>query len=247
MAVVGMRYLAVLLFVSTVLIGCGREAANVPPPASVTLPTVRPLVTLHVTVIGDSYVDQLWPSLLQHELLSAGGVTSDLQNGGVPGSGYVFRGPVSKTVFGEKAAQLIRPDEALVVFVGSDNDAAADSLPALASTVHDVFAHTKQTAPQAKLLVIGPIYHQGNPPPEVLRARDIVRDQATAVAAAFVDPIADGWLVGEPNVFNADGVPTQATDVFLGLRVLPLVATALSSAGSNTIAGVPPPPPMIPR
>jgi hypothetical protein len=109
-------------------------------------------------------------------------------------------------VFGEKAAQLIRLDDAVVVLVGSRNDGYAEILPTLATTVHDVFARTKQTAPHAKLLVFGPIYPEGDPPPDVVQARDIVGEQAAAVGATFVVPRPGrGARCGTPTRSRAEG------------------------------------------
>jgi hypothetical protein len=227
------RYLVALLLVAGVVVGCTTQAPNVPPPLPVTLPTVKPLVTAHITVVGDSYVDQVWTGAVEQQLHNVGGIKSDLQNGGAPpGSGYVTRSHESGgAVLGEKAEQLVRPDDALVVFVGSHNDGNAQSLPKLGTTVHDVFARAKQTAPQAKLLVIGPIYPEGDPPPEVLQARDIMANEATAVGATFADPIAGKWLGGQPTILKADGVLTQDGDIAFSQIMLSLITKEFSSAG----------------
>jgi len=231
-----MRYLAALLLAAMVLAGCSREASNIPPPAPLTLPSAKPLVTQHVTVIGDSYVNQGWADLVQQQLRNADAVKSDMQAASSPGSGYVFRSPgTNQTVLGENAAQLIRPDDALVVFVGSRYDGRPQILPQLANVVHGVFTQAKQTAPQAKLLVIGPIYPEGDPPAQVLQARDIMRDQAAAVGATFVDPIAEGWLVDQPEAISTGNV-TEAGNVFIAQKMYPLIQKALEVAGARPSA-----------
>ena len=228
-----MRYLAAVLLASMVLVGCSREAPNIPPPAALTLPSAKPLVTQHVTVIGDSYVNQGWADLVQQQLRNVDAVKTDMQAGSSPGSGYVFRSPgTNQTVLGDNAAQLIRPDDALVVFVGSRYDGRAQILPELAKAVHDVFTQAKQTAPQTKLLVIGPIYPEGNPPPQILQARDIMRDQAAAVGATFVDPLAEGWLIDQPDAIRAGGL-TDAGNIFMAQKIYPLIQKELAPAGPS--------------
>jgi len=231
-----MRYLAALL-ASMVLVGCSRGAPNIPPPAALTMPTAKPLTTQHVTVIGDSYVNQGWADLVQQQLRNTDAVKTDMQAASSPGSGYVFRSPgTNQTVLGENAAQLIRPDDALVVFIGSRYDGRAQSLPELPNAVHGVFTQAKQTAPQAKLLVIGPMYPEGGPPRQILQARDIVRDQAAAVGATFVDPIAEGWLVDQPDAIRTGNL-TDAGNVFLAQKMYPLLQKALAGAAPSPSAG----------
>ncbi len=98
-------------------------------------------------------------------------------------------------------------------FFGGGNDWAVPAKK-LAAAVRATFAATRATAPKAKLLVIGPPWQcwSGQTPPlERLAVRDVLRDQAMAVGAVWVDPITEGWLADTPELIGSDGVhPTDA-------------------------------------
>ena len=91
------------------------------------------------------------------------------------------------------------------------------------------FLQARLTAPAAKLLVIGPPWPTETPPPAVLRIRDALRDQAWGAGALFIDPIAEGWFVGRPDLIGGDGVhPNDAGHVYLAEKITPLIYDELS-------------------
>ena len=51
---------------------------------------------------------------------------------------------------------------------------------------------------------------------------------ARAVGATFVDPLADGWFVGRPELIGADGVhPTDAGQAYMADKIAPLIRAQL--------------------
>ena len=63
-----------------------------------------------------------------------------------------------------------------------------------------------------------------DPPPAVLTIRDSLRRQALAAGAVFIDPIAEGWFVGRPDLIGGDGVhPTDAGHAYMAERIAPLI------------------------
>jgi lysophospholipase L1-like esterase len=189
----------------------------------------------HIAVIGDSYTTgtdeggqgpRAWTARAWRTLAHQGvQVAADVASEG--GAGYSVRGNHG-SVFEDLTARAVHPDDALVLFFGSRNDEGVDA-PRLAGMVHDTFALARRTTPSAKLLVIGPPWPTADVPEWVLQIRDIVDAQAAAVGAAFVDPIADRWFVGRPDLIGADGVhPNDAGHAYLAEKIAPLISEELS-------------------
>ena len=45
----------------------------------------------------------------------------------------------------------------------------------------------------------------------------------------FVDPIAEGWFVGRPDLIGADGIhPTDAGHAYMAARIAPLIYDQLT-------------------
>ena len=87
----------------------------------------------------------------------------------------------------------------------------------------------RHTAPDARVLVIGPPWPTAAPPPAVLTIRNSLRAQAAAIGATFVDPIDAGWFVGRPDLIGHDGVhPTDAGHVYLAEKIAPLIYSQLT-------------------
>lgn len=188
-----------------------------------------------VAIIGDSYTagtteggigPRAWPQVAW-QLLAAQGVEVDTDVAAEGGAGYGQPGDRG-SVFGDLLSAAVRRNDALVVFFGSRNDQSVDPLrfPALAA---DTLQLARFSAPAAKLLVIGPPWPTADAPPAVLRLRDSLRDQAVAAGATFIDPIAEGWFVGRPDLIAPDGVhPTDAGHAYLASRIAPLIYEQLT-------------------
>ena len=225
-----MRYLAAMSLLALLLTGC----ANTQPASDESL--YQAVNERRVVVIGDSYTvgsdeggrgNQGWPTLVW-KALDNQDVRVSLKVGAEGGAGYVQRG-INGGVFGQKIAESVGVVDDLVVLFGSSND--VDVAPDdLASTVRDDFAKVKQLAPHAKMLVIAPVWPAPDLPPQILRVRDILRDQAAQVGATFVDPIAQRWMVDTPQLIGADGVhPTDDGHKYLAQKITPLIQNAFGS------------------
>lgn len=225
-----MRYVVALLVLISVLVGCQKsppayESRYTPPPP--------PPPAIPVAIIGDSYTrgsdmggngDAGWPVLVEHQLRKQGMNTIPTV-GADRGSGYAATGNKG-TVFADQIPKAVKPNDRLVVLFGSVNDGGfADDLSVV---VQRTLADVKTAAPQARLLVIGPAWVDANPPPQVLRSRDVVKSQAEAMGATFVDPIAEGWFADRPDLIGSDGMhPTDAGHQYLADKIAPLIAQHL--------------------
>ena len=199
------------------------------------VPAARAAAVAEIAIIGDSYTagaaeggngPQAWTAIASR-LLAAEGVEVDATVAAEGGAGYGVRG-TGGSVFIDLAARAVRPGDTLVLFFGSRNDQPVDPqrLPALAA---DAFHLARTVAPRAKLLVIGPPWPTADPPPPVLTIRDRLREQAVGAGAVFVDPIAEGWFVGRPDLIGADGVhPTDAGHAYLAARIAPVIYDQLT-------------------
>jgi lysophospholipase L1-like esterase len=213
------------LLAALILTGCHQ-----PPPYTSTY-------TMPVAIIGDSYTrgsdmggngDHGWPKLVTSEL-DRQGVPIKPVVGAVRGVGYVDRGRHG-TVFDDQIPKAVAPDDWLVVLFGSRNDVGFP-LPDLTAAVERTLADVKAAAPNAKVLVIGPPWTNANPPQPFLWVRDILKSQAGAVGATFVDPIADGWFADQPDLIGTDGVhPTDAGHQYMADKIAPLIAQQLQHA-----------------
>lgn len=221
--------------VIAVALAAGSGVAVSGAAAVVSAPVARASDAAKIAVIGDSYTAgsseggngvRAWPSIAW-DLLAAEGVEVDADVAAEGGAGYGQRG-VRGSVFQDLTARAVRRGDALVVFFGSRNDQPVDPrrLPGLAA---DTFLLVRYAAPAAKILVIGPPWPTASPPPAVLTIRDSLRDQAAAVGGVFVDPIAQGWFVGRPDLIGPDGVhPTDAGHAYMAARIAPLIYEQLT-------------------
>lgn len=159
-------------------------------------------------------------------LLGAAGKPAETAVAAEGGAGYGVRGNHG-SLFADLATRVVAPDEALVVFFGSRNDDVADP-NLLAGHIRDALGVARRSAPNARLLVIGPPWPTAPPPEAVLRVRDILLAESVAAQAEFIDPLAEGWFVGRPDLIGGDGVhPNDAGHVWLAERIEPLISARL--------------------
>jgi lysophospholipase L1-like esterase len=188
----------------------------------------------HIAVIGDSYTTgtneggqgpKTWTALAWQTLERQGlQVTADVASEGR--AGYGVRGDHG-SIFADLTRRAVKPEDALVVFFGSRNDQGADP-ESLDEMARDAFDLARRAAPSATLLVIGPPWPTADVPESVLRIRDILRGQARAAGAVFVDPLAERWFVGKPELIGADGVhPNDAGHAYMADKIAPLVRAQL--------------------
>lgn len=187
-----------------------------------------------VAVIGDSYTAGFegtgrgaanWTARAWQALAGRGiYVSADVAAEG--GAGYAVRGNRGG-LFGDLTARAVQPDDALVVFFGSRND--QDVEPGeLTRLIADTLGLARRTTPSARMLVIGPPWPTADVPGNVWRIRDILSGEARVVGAEFVDPLAERWFVGRPELIGPDGVhPTDAGHAYMADKIVPLVAGQL--------------------
>lgn len=187
-----------------------------------------------IAVISDSYTtgtdeggmgSNNWTTRAWDALARQGTpVTADVQAEG--GAGYGTRG-VHGSVFEDLTHRAVSPADKLIVYFGSRNDEGVDAAR-LSILAYGTLQLAHQTAPNAKLLVIGPAWPTANPPAEVLRIRDALNYQAGLANATFIDPIAAGWFVGRPDLIGPDGVhPTDAGHAYMADKIAPLIGAQL--------------------
>lgn len=189
---------------------------------------------IHIAVIGDSYTtgsdeggrgaagwtERAW------QILAGRGAHLRADVAAEGGAGYGVRGNRGG-LFRDLTQRAVQPDDALVVFFGSRNDQDVDP-GELTGMITDTLGLARRVTPSARLLVIGPPWPTADVPDNVLRIRDILNGQARAAGAEFVDPLAEGWFVGRPDLIGADGVhPTDAGHAYMADKITPLIGAQL--------------------
>lgn len=202
-------------------------------PSALPAPPAHSDADVTIAVVGDSYTagtaaggrgPQSWPQTMGH-LLAAHGMQIDADVQAEGGAGYAHIGERGAT-FQSLTARAVHDDDELVVFFGSVNDVPMD--PLYPVTVARTFRLARTLAPDARFLVIGPVWPSADPPPELFEVRDNLRSEATMAGARFVDPVAAHWLAGHPELIGPDRIhPNDAGHVYLAKKIAPLVVREL--------------------
>lgn len=174
-----------------------------------------------VVVVGDSLstgmgstAQEAWPSLISAAPLDPED-NIDVVNASQNGSGYVTVGSNNST-FGSQVEQAVTSDTELVVFFGSENDMGNTSQD-IGAAATAAFAAAQAKSPHAVVLAVGPPAYKAQPEAARLAVRDAVKNAASGAGALFVDPIEQGWFVGQvAELVGPDGVhPTAAGQRYL--------------------------------
>jgi hypothetical protein len=211
---------------SSVKASTANSAPSTGPTAASTTPA--PAKRL-VVVIGDSrtaaadHPDGGWPAALAARVPDV-----DVRTASAGDGGYVTTDPAVGRTFGQLVdADQDLPNADVVVLAGSAYDASgiADQVAtASRATIQSVAAR----APNAVLVVIGPVWPTESVPAGVRNNRDVIQQAVEGTGARFVDPLTERWLVGDPSLVGADGRLTDAGVANLADRVQPLVTEALA-------------------
>lgn len=211
-----MKRFALLSAATLALAGC----AATPPPVSdkvqayynehTAMPT--PEVWPNSLFLGDSYTagslnTVKWPAVV------AGQMKWNYVNAAVGGAGY------SNSAGNNLAAQIdameVVPD--IVVVTGSRNDVYNPEAVKDAAT--DLYAKLKVAAPEARVVVIGPIWDSTEPSSGAVAANEATKEAATEAGLPFVDALSENWL-GVPALIQGDGVhPNDAGQQKLAERI----------------------------
>ena len=210
-----LRYVCAVAFLLLAVTGCSHPLPDyvskyTPPPPE------PPLAA--VAIIGDPYISgastgtQAWPALVAAQLRKQN-INVDLQ--------IAEAAATDAAAQAKQVQQVLRPTTKVAVLFG---DAGASG----ASAVQRAIPEVKKTAPEAKLLVIGPAWTNGPPPKSLQTVRQALKAEAKAAGAMFVDPVADGWFVNQPDLVGPDHATlTDAGHAYLAGKLAPLIAQQL--------------------
>lgn len=175
-------------------------------------PTAAPSPPPTVAFIGDSYVGGSdmggnGAANLTAVLGQRWGWRS--VNAATGGTGYVARRQDAAPFETAQLPVVAAASPTMILVVGSRNDAG---MPGIGAAATHLYASLSAAVPRAPLVVVGPIWKDGAPPPQLLRARDEVRDAAGRAGLPFIDPLGEGWFAGDAaGLIGPDGVhPTDA-------------------------------------
>jgi lysophospholipase L1-like esterase len=128
----------------------------------------------------------------------------------VAGTGFVNPGWTGQPIR-TRAGSVIGVRPRIVFLAAGHNDRRyATALTAMAADA--VIDRLHRALPASLLVVIGPIWADGNPPAHIRALRDHLRRKAAAVGAIFIDPLRAGWFAGSwHRLILSDGIhPSDA-------------------------------------
>jgi hypothetical protein len=196
-------------------------------------PTTPAAEPVRILVVGDGLSSPPaagggWPELVASDLESAGR-PAELSVTAADLAGYAEPDPAGTTFV--RLAQDAGSGFDLAIFFGSRFDiAAAGDVEAAAA---EAFAAVRAASPEASLVVIGPAWPDADVPGYIVTNRDAVAAAAGPFGAAFVDPLAQGWLAGNAAaLIEPDGVrPTAEGHRYLADLIGPVVERVLQDRG----------------
>lgn len=190
------------------------------------MPTIAaPVRTTSVAVIGDSYTACSGmggcdaANYTESLRASTGWKFTPFAEGG---TGYANAG--AGTTFSQRVDGVIATSPDIVIVEGGRND--IDLLDALPAATQDTLSRLRAGLPEAKIVVVGPIYTPTADLDSVTEARDIIaRSAQDAGANVFIDPLAAEWFAGlDAQYIGADGVhPTDAGHKYIAEKLLPVM------------------------
>ncbi|WP_164874145.1 SGNH/GDSL hydrolase family protein [Rhodococcus spongiicola] len=172
--------------------------------------------TARLAVIGGSYSAGVgntvaWPQLLAEKR------GWQLDNVATEGTGYTVSGPDGEAAFPTKvdAATANSPD--IIIVAGSRND---QTIPGDVEPIASaMFSDLKAKAPNATIVVIGPMWDSSEPSYAVEVANEGTRLAAEAAGLPFVDALELSWL-DSPELIQDDSVhPTDDGQHVLAERI----------------------------
>lgn len=228
--------LALAALTVTALTAAVGTLTNQPAPAANagnTVTTTTP--TRNVVVLGDSYAGgssmdsgptYRWPALL------AGRDGFTVHVLAVGGSGFTVDGPHKPdTSIPDQATKVTRdgvPD--VVVIMAARNDIHQSAVPKVGPAVTDAMATIHRLAPNAHVLVVGPVW-AGETTPHLYRVFATLEWRATKAAGGrYIDGATQPgpWFAGHPDMIGADHIhPTDAGHSLMADKINPALRLAL--------------------
>lgn len=219
-----LRYLCAATCLLLALTGCSHPLPDyvskyTPPPPELPASAIALVGSTHTA--GASTGPQAWPALATEQLLKQNiNVDTNIASGSTP----VGQDGQALT---KEIQQAVQPVTKLVVLFGYAGDMESSATD-LSTSVTGALAEAKKTAPNTRILVIGPTWTNGPPPQPLLTVRDTLKASAAKAGAMFIDPIADGWFAGQPDLIGPDNVTlTDAGHAYLAGKMAPLIAQQL--------------------
>lgn len=194
--------------VTVVLTSRGGESLSVPADGP-----------LRISVIGDSYSagsdnDVTWPSLI------AAASPLSISNVAVANSSYAGRAGQSGHFADQVDKALASKPDVVVVFGGVGDVALPDQQ--ITQSAVDLFTELSRRAPDASLVVFGPIWHQ-HPVPGVFMALDSdIAKAAIGTHTTYVSLIDENWLAAD-GLMRRNVAPTDEGQSVLAQRLRPLL------------------------
>jgi lysophospholipase L1-like esterase len=199
-----------------------RPVVLVPESKPIVVPRTAPSGSTAV-FLGDSYTSgwsgaglgaRGWPRIV--------GVANGWKvvNLAVPGTGFINPGWTGQPI-GSRVQAAIDRHPAVVVIAGGHNDSRW-STTSVAAAADRVIQRLRAALPNARLVIVAPIWPSGTPPTRCLVLRDHLRRTAASVGAVLVDPLAENWFGGSRHsMILADGIhPSDAGHRYIAQRVL---------------------------
>lgn len=198
-----------------------RPVISVPRPAPVMIPRQSGGST--AVFLGDSYTSgwlgvgigaDSWPRIV--------GANKGWRvvNLAVPGTGFKNPGWTNQPVLSRVALAIkLRPD-VVVIAAGHNDSGWSQSSVATAGWLALHALHVR--LPNALIVVVGPMWQDGNPPVWCRQLRDRLRGQTQRIGGVFIDPLAENWFGGDRHaLIGSDGIhPTAAGYRFIARRFL---------------------------
>lgn len=212
MSMVGALTLSLLLIAVTAtstMVLTGTAPEPLPPPDS----------PVRVAVIGDSYSagsdnDVVWPTLI------AAGSPLSISVVAVRDASYAG-GQGQSGRFLQQVDKALASKPSVVVVFGGLGDAGLRDQQITQSAI-DLFAELIRRAPEAKLVVFGPIWHT-RPVPKVFTDLDAALAEAARVTfTSYVSLIDEQWLTGD-GVMQGDVAPTDKGQSVLARELNPIL------------------------
>lgn len=148
--------------------------------------------------------------------------------GGRAGTGFVARGGGRESFLGLFESQLgWRPAPDLLIVSGGHNDWRVPPAT-VAAAARAVLERARQRWPGTHIVLMGPLWGNGAPPPQALGARNGLKSLAAQLGVPFVDPMAERWITGDrltgggnaPQLIRKDGThPNQAGHRYVATRL----------------------------
>ncbi|WP_067454916.1 SGNH/GDSL hydrolase family protein [Actinomadura macra] len=151
--------------------------------------------------------------------------------GGRAGTGFVARGgQAHREAFLELFESQLgwRPAPDLLIVSGGHNDWRFPATR-VAVAAHIVLERARQRWPGTRLVLMGPLWGNGNPPASALAIRDGLKALATQLGIPFIDPIGEQWITGSRlsgpgnahQFIRGDGThPNQAGHRYVATRLV---------------------------